>query len=668
MKTLALDLETYSAGNLSRGGVYAYSEDESFDILLMAYSIDSGPVQLVDLASGEDIPPKVLNALLNPRVEKWAYNASFERVCLSRFIKKYYGILLEDTEFLDPTGWRCSMVWATALGLPAGLAASINAANVKTQKLDEGKALIKWFCQPAPRAKNQAQGLFEATITRREPKDHPEKWEQFRAYNVRDVEAEEALRAYLQAEPLPAWVWEQYEVDQRVNDTGVLVDQVMVDGAITMDEKHTGQAHAQAQKLTGLDNPNSPIQLKNWLEENGCPLPDLRKQTVEDALATATGDAKQVLELRQLMARSSTKKYEAMRDASCIDGRARGLMQFYGAGRTGRWAGRRIQPQNLPRNRMGGAELNLARTMITEQDSIEDVELLFGDVPDTLSQLVRTALIPTPGYEFLVADYSAIEARVLAWLAGEDTTLDAFREGKDIYCATASAMFGVPVENHGVNGHLRQKGKIAVLACGYQGATGALKAMGAERMGLDEAELQPIVDAWRTANPHIVAFWDDLNTTALDTVSTGRTNTLKTTHTQITTRRTKLGDLAIKLPSGRELHYRQPSITTNRWGHPALQFQAPAASGKTTTEQTYGGKLTENVTQAVARDILADALTRVMRTDGARVVFHVHDEIVVEETPGAKNTLTELMSQAPAWAEGLPLTADYYTCPYYQKD
>lgn len=654
MNTLTCDIETYSPVNLTKAGVYPYAEHDEFDILLFGYSIDGNPVQVVDLASGETLPQTVLEALTDSRIVKWAFNATFERVCISAWLRKRYPEILSEG-FLDPAQWRCSMIWAAYLGLPMSLEQAGQALNLDVQKDSAGKRLIKQFCTPA------APSMLNGGGRRNPPSSDPDGWQEFKDYNRRDVEVELAIHDRLSAFPVPDDEWAAYVLDQRINDTGIRLDQGFVDKAVDINNRYRDKTLAQAQKLTGLENPNSPIQLKEWLTTHGVTLPSLSKVDVDTALETATGTVKTVLTLREELAKSSVKKYQAMQTAVCSDGRARGLIQFYGAGRTGRFAGRLIQVQNLPRNYL--PDLTQARTLVQNGDG-EALELLYDSVPDTLSQLIRTAFIPSPGNRFIVADFSAIEARVIAWLAGEDTTLDAFRAGKDLYCETASRMFGVPVSKHGVNAELRQKGKIAVLACGYGGSTGALKAMGALRMGLAESELKPLVDAWRAANPSIVGLWADVEQAAITTVSTRQPTQVGSLHFTH-----ESGILFITLPSGRRLAYVQPRLGENRFGGTSITYQGLSTGRKWGRLETYGGKLVENIVQAIARDLLVHAMHTVTQS-GYRIVMHVHDEIIIDHPTGTGSVehVCQLMSKTPAWAEGLPLNADGYECSFYRKD
>lgn len=639
MRSMSIDIETRSAVDLNKSGVYRYANDPSFTILLFSYSVDAGPVEVLDLTR-EPLPQHIIDALADPLVVKWAFNANFERVCLSAFLGTP----------LDPRQWKCSMVWATSLGLPASLESVATALNLPVKKDATGKKLIRTFSLPTK------DGTFI------EPESDRVAWQQFIDYNQRDVEVEVAIQHALADHPLPASEWEAYWLDQSINDRGIRIDTSLARNALEADTTHRAAVLARAQELTGLDNPNSPIQLREWLAAHNCPIPSLSNADVTAAMSSATGEVAQMLALRGQLAKSSVKKYQAMLNVAGADNRARGLIQFYGAGRTGRFAGRLVQVHNLPRNYL--PDLNQARALLACGDG-EAIDLLYPSLADTLSQLIRTAFIPTPGHSFVVADFSAIEARVLAWLARQQSTLAAFTEGKDLYCATASHMFGVRVEKHGINSDLRQKGKIAVLACGYQGSVGALKAMGALTMGLKESELQPIVDAWRVANPNVVTLWADVDTTVKDVITSGQTARLD----RLTF---CLNDdiLFIRLPSGRSLAYQQPRIGTNRFGHPSITYMGLGSSRKWERIETYGGKLVENIVQAIARDILVHAMT-VLEQSNHRIVMHVHDEVVIDHPGTGSNVIEEvcrLMSTVPAWARGLPLDADGYTCDFYMKD
>ncbi|MFS0469818.1 DNA polymerase, partial [Corynebacterium striatum] len=571
----------------------------------------------------------------------------------SAWLARHHPDLIAGRNFLDPAQWRCTMVWSAYLGLPMSLEQVATVLDLPVRKDSAGKKLITRFCTPArPSVLNQGE-------MRNLPASDPDGWEQFISYNRRDVEVELAIHDRLAGFPMPEAEWVTYALDQNINDTGIRLDRVLVDHAVQCDRQHRATTLARAQELTGLENPNSPIQLKDWLTAHGTPLQSLTKDEVSAALDTATGEVREVLQLRGELAKSSVKKYETMQHVAGRDGRGRGFLQFYGAGRTGRFAGRLVQVQNLPRNYL--PDLCEARDLVRTGE-FEAVELLYDSVPDTLSQLIRTAFVPADGHRFVVADFSAIEARVIAWLAGEATTLQAFRDGKDLYCETASRMFGVPVDKHGVNSGLRQKGKIAVLACGYQGGVGALKAMGALRMGLAESELQPLVDAWRAANPSVVQLWADINAAAIEAISTRQP-----TGVGALTFTVESGIMFVRLPSGRRLAYVKPKLGENRFGGTAITHEGIATGRKWGQLETYGGKLTENIVQAVARDLLTFGMHQVDRA-GYRIVMHVHDEIVVETATATVDEICELMATAPDWAAGLPLAADGYACDFYMKD
>lgn len=654
MKTLSLDLETYSSVDLGKSSVYRYVESPDFDILLLGYSADGGEVQVVDLAQGEQIPTEVIDALTDECVCKWAFNAQFERVCLSQWLRRN-GYPLRNERYaapddpcmayLNPAGWHCTMVWSAYLGLPLSLKDVGAALGLDKQKLTEGKELIRYFCVPGKDA------------TRRMPASAPEKWATFRAYNLRDVETEMAIQERLRKYPVPEEVWSQYHLDQQINDRGIGVDRTLVRGAIGIDKRSREELTARLQELTMLDNPNSVQQMKDWLAANGLQTDTLGKKQVAELLKTAPEPLKSVLVLRQQLAKSSVKKYQAMENAVCADGRVRGCFQFYGA-RTGRWAGRNIQLQNLPQNRM--PDLEQARSLVRAGD-YDSVRLLYDSTPDVLSQLIRTALIPNPGKTFFVSDFSAIEARVIAWLAGEQWRQQVFAEGKDIYCASASQMFGVPVEKHGVNGHLRQKGKIAELALGYGGSVGALKAMGAIEMGLKEDELKPLVDAWRTANPMIVKLWWEVDRAVTRAVSD---KTATETHSIRFT--CQSGMLFITLPSGRRLAYVKPRIGENQFGGSAITYMGTNAAKQWARLESYGPKFVENIVQAISRDILCHAMQALR---DCAIVAHVHDEVILEADPGMSlEAVCERMGRTPPWAQGLLLRADGYATPFYKKD
>ena len=646
MQTLSIDLETYSDQPLAKTGVYRYVESPDFEILLFAYSVDGGPVRQIDLACGEKIPPTILAALEDDKVTKWAFNANFERICLSRFLGYPTG------DYLEPDSWKCSMVWAAYMGLPLSLEGAGAVLGLEKQKLAEGKDLIKYFCQPCAPTKSNGQR------TRNLPKHAPDKWLAFKKYNIRDVETEMSIQARLLKYPVPDSVWEEYHLDQEINDRGVGLDMELVRQAIQMDGRSRSELTQAMKELTSLDNPNSVQQMKQWLADNGVETDTLGKKAVAELLKTAPQQLQKVLTLRQQLAKSSVKKYQAMETAVCADGRARGMFQFYGANRTGRWAGRTIQMQNLPQNHLD--DLSEARGLVRVGD-FDALEMLYEDVPDTLSQLIRTAFVPQGDRKFIVADFSAIEARVIAWLAGEKWRKDVFAEGKDIYCASASQMFGVPVEKHGVNGHLRQKGKIAELALGYGGSVGALKAMGALEMGLSEDELPSLVSAWRQANPKIVQFWWAVDRAAMDAVSH---KTVTKTHGIVFSARN--GMLFITLPSGRNLSYVKPRIGENRFGGICITYEGVGGTKKWERINSYGPKFVENIVQATSRDILSCAMQTLRYCS---IVMHIHDEVVIEaDRRMSLQAVCDQMGRTPPWANGLQLRADGYETDFYKKD
>ena len=646
MKNLSIDIETYSDQNLAKTGVYRYVESPVFEILLFSYSADGEPVRLVDLACGETIPAEIIAALTDDTVTKWAFNATFERICLSRFLG------LPTGEYLEPESWRCSMVWAATMGLPLSLEGVGAVLGLEKQKLTEGKELIKYFCQPCAPTKTNGQR------TRNLPAHAPEKWLTFKKYNIRDVETEMAIQARLVKYPVPESIWEEYHIDQEINDRGVAMDMELVKQAILLDQQSRSDLMQAMKSLTDLENPNSVQQMKLWLADNGLETDTLGKKAVAEMLKTATPEMRRVLTLRQQLAKSSVKKYQAMETAVCADGRARGMFQFYGANRTGRWAGRIIQMQNLPQNHL--SNLEIAREFVRD-GNFDAVELLFDDVPDTLSQLIRTAFVPRAGAKLIVADFSAIEARVIAWLAGEEWRQKVFAQGKDIYCASASQMFGVPVEKHGVNGHLRQKGKIAELALGYGGSVGALKAMGALEMGLTEEELPLLVDAWRQSNPNITKLWWDVDHAVMEAVRFKHTTT-----THGITFSCKSGMLFITLPSGRRLAYVKPKIGTNKFGGDCITYEGVGSTKKWERLDSYGPKFVENIVQATARDILCYAM-QTLRC--CSIVMHIHDEVVIEADPRmSMEAVCDQMGRTPPWAKGLQLRADGYETDFYKKD
>lgn len=654
MKTLSLDLETYSSVDLGKSSVYRYVESPDFDILLLGFSADGSQVQVVDLAQGEQIPPEIIDALSDERVHKWAFNANFERVCLSEWLRRNsYPLHNEHYStpddpcmgYLDPVGWHCTMVWSAYLGLPLSLKDAGFVLGLDKQKLTEGKDLIKYFC------------VLGKDGQRHLPTDAPDKWVAFKAYNLRDVETEMSIQERLRKYPVPDAVWDQYHLDQQINDRGIAVDMTLVRSAISIDERSREELTAKLKELTMLENPNSVQQMKDWLAGNGLETETLGKKQVAELLKTAPEPLRSVLVLRQQLAKSSVKKYQAMEATVCADGRVRGCFQFYGA-RTGRWAGRNIQLQNLPQNKM--PDLEQARAIVRAGD-YDAVRMLYDSTPDVLSQLIRTTFVPRSGHTFFVADFSAIEARLIAWLAGEDWRQQVFADGKDIYCASASQMFGVPVEKHGINGHLRQKGKIAELALGYGGSVGALKAMGALEMGLQEEELKPLVDAWRTANPMIVKLWwavDDAVMTAIRVKSSTETHGISFT--------CQSGMLFITLPSGRQLSYVKPRIGENQFGSPAATYMGLSAVRQWDRLESYGPKFVENIVQAISRDVLCYAM-QTLRC--CFIVAHVHDELIIEADPRMSlEAVCEQMGRTPPWAPGLQLRADGYATDFYKKD
>ena len=662
MQTLSIDIETYSSVSLTKAGVYKYTESPDFEILLFGYSIDGAPVEVIDLACGEKIPSQILDALTDEYVTKWAFNASFERICLSRYLSDLglpldpfhdnHPLSTEPTRYLNPEGWRCSMIWSATMGLPLSLEGVGAVLGLEKQKLTEGKELIKYFCQPcAPTKSNGGR-------TRNRPSDSPEKWDAFKRYNLRDVEAEQSIQMKLSKFPVPDFVWEEYHLDQEINDRGVMLDMELVQKAIDMDSISRKKLTGAMKDITELDNPNSVQQMKQWLSDNGLETDTLGKKAVAELIKTAPEELQEVLMLRQQLAKSSVKKYQTMETCVCSDSRARGMFQFYGANRTGRWAGRLIQMQNLPQNHL--PDLSEARGLVRSGD-FDSIEMLYEDVPDTLSQLIRTAFIPKPGMKFVVADFSAIEARVIAWLAGEEWRQKVFAKGGDIYCASASQMFKVPVEKHGINGHLRQKGKIAELALGYGGSTGALKAMGALEMGLTEDELYPLVDAWRQSNPNIVKLWWDIDKAATEAVRNKHTNE---SHGIVFS--CQSGMLFITLPSGRRLAYVKPRIGENQFGGSCITYEGVGSTKKWERLETYGPKLVENIVQATSRDILCHAM-KTLRCSS--IVMHIHDELVIEAEPAVSlEAVCEQMGRTPSWAKGLLLRADGYETSFYRKD
>ena len=646
MKNLSVDLETFSSEDIGKTGVYRYCEADDFEVLLFGYSVDAGPVQVVDLACGERLPIEIRHALTDPSVTKWAFNASFERICLSRYLGMPSG------EYLDPEEWCCSMVWSAYLGLPLSLAGVGAVLKLEKQKLETGKDLIRYFCQPcAPTKMNGGRTRNRAT-------DAPDKWALFKSYNLRDVETEMAIQEALSRFPVPDFVWDEYHLDQEINDRGIRLDMTLVENAIRMDELSREELTEKMQALTALDNPNSVAQMKAWLADNGLELESLDKKELAVALKDAPDSLGDVLLLRQQLAKASVKKYQAMRNCICSDGRAHGMFMFYGATRTGRFSGRLIQLQNLPQNHM--TDLKQARALVRSGD-YETLRMLYDSVPDVLSELIRTAFVPYGGGKFIVSDFSAIEARVIAWLAGEQWRLEVFQNGGDIYCASASQMFRVPVEKHGVNGHLRQKGKIAELALGYGGSVGALKAMGALEMGLKEDELKPLVDAWRKANPNITRLWWDVDAAVKQTVServSSETHGIRFVY--------ESGFLYICLPSGRRLAYVKPRIGENKFGGESVTYEGIGGTKKWERLESYGPKFVENIVQAISRDILCYAMKSLRCCN---IVAHVHDEIIIEaDQQMSPQAVCEQMGRTPPWAKGLILCADGFETQFYKKD
>ncbi len=659
IKNLSLDLETKSSVDIGKAGAYKYAESPDFDILLFGVSVNHGPITVYDLACGDTVPEKIIAALSDDRVTKWAYNASFERVCLSVWLRRNYPEHFRSysipgdpvQSYLDPASWKCTLVWAAYNGLPLGLEKVGAVLGFEEQKLKEGKDLIKYFCCPCKPTKSNGGRTWNL------PHHAPEKWELFKKYNNRDVQVEMQIQERLKNYPVPDFVWDEYHLDQQINDRGIMIDQDMVREALRIDELSKTDLTVRMQKKTGLDNPNSVIQMKDYLAENGMEVESLGKKDVAAMIKTAPEDLAEVLSLRLQLAKSSVRKYQAMQNAVCADGRCHGMFQFYGANRSGRWAGRLIQLQNLPQNHMD--DLEQARDLVKAGD-YEMLDMLYDSVPGVLSELIRTAFIPRPGYRFVVSDFSAIEARVLSHLAGETWRAEVFHKGRDIYCESASRMFGVPVEKHGQNSHLRQKGKIAELALGYGGSVGALKAMGALDMGLTEEELQPLVDMWRSSNPNITAYWWAVDTAVKDAIK-------QRTRTQVggITFVMKNGMLFITLPSGRRLAYVKPRIGENRFGGESVTYMGIDAQKKWSRIESYGPKFVENIVQAVSRDILSYA----MRTlSYCQIVGHVHDELIIECSPDVSlDAICEQMGRTPPWIPGIELRADGYECGFYQK-
>lgn len=660
MKEMSIDLETYSDVNITKCGAYKYAESEEFEILLFGVSVDGGPVTVYDLACGDTIPEEILAALSDEKVTKWAFNASFERICLSNWLKKHrpeyftgYSIPEDPaSQYLNPASWKCTMIWSAYMGLPLSLEGVGAVLKLQDQKLKEGKDLIRYFCSPCKPTKSNGGR------TRNLPDHDSEKWSLFKSYNKRDVEVEMAIQKRLSKYPVPDFIWDEYHLDQEINDRGIALDMDVVENAITFDERSKAALSETMQDITGVENPNSVVQMKAWLSENGVEAESLGKKDVAKLINDTDGQVEEALRLRLQLAKSSVKKYQAMQNAVCRDGRAHGMFQFYGANRSGRWAGRLIQLQNLPQNHM--PDLAEARAIVKAGD-YDTLQLLYDDIPDTLSQLIRTAFVPSPGYKFIVSDFSAIEARVLAYLAGETWRSKVFAEGKDIYCASASQMFGVPVEKHGINGHLRQKGKIAELALGYGGSVGALKSMGALEMGLTEEELQPLVNSWRNSNPMITTFWWDIDRAVKTTIT-------QRTQTEVRGIRFfyKSGMLFIKLPSGRLLSYVKPRIGENQYGGESVTYEGVGSTKKWERIESYGPKFVENIVQAVSRDILCYAMKTLRH---CFIVGHVHDELIIECSPDVDlNVICKQMGRSPEWLPDILLRADGYETNFYKKD
>ena len=649
MQKISIDIETFSDVDLIRCGVYKYADSPNFEMLLFAYAVDDGDVHIIDIAGGEELPEEIIQAIKSDTVVKTAYNAQFERVCLSRYLK------LPEGEYLNPQSWYCTAVQAAELALPLSLADVGSVLGLERQKMTEGKELIKYFCVPCKPTKSNGNR------TRNRPCHDINKWETFKKYCMRDVDVERQIADKLKMYPISDEEHRLYVLDQIINDRGVLVDGELAEQAVKLNSIQTAVAVEQAYMITGLENPNSVTQLKQWLKENGVEIESLSKKAVKSLADETDGDVSEMLKLRLLMAKTSVKKYEAVIRSVCRDNRVHGMMRFCGANRTGRWSGNILQPQNLPQNHL--PDLTLARDIVKDGD-FEMLDMMFGNVPNVLSELIRTVLIPKPNHRFIVADFSAIEARVLAWIAGEQWRIDTFKNGGDIYCASASKMFKVPVEKHGVNGELRQKGKISELACGYGGSVGALKNMGAVEMGVQENELQGLINDWRNANPHIVRFWYEVGNAAMKAIKEKTTVPLGKLVFAY-----ERGILFIRLPSGRRLSYIKPRIGTNRFGGDSITYMGINSAKKWDRLETFGGKLTENIVQGTARDLLANALINAANA-GYDTVFHVHDEIICEVPNGygSVDELCRLMCIKPEWADGLPLNADGFECEYYKKE
>lgn len=664
IREMSIDVETYSDIDITKCGAYKYAESDHFEILLFGVSVNGGPVKVYDLACGDTIPEEILAALSDENITKWAFNASFERICLSNWLKRHYPehfrgySIPEDpaSKYLDPSSWKCTMIWAAYMGLPLSLEGVGAVLKLQDQKLKEGKDLIRYFCKPCKPTK------ANAGRTRNLPQHDSEKWILFKEYNRRDVEVEIAIKQKLARFPVPDFIWDEYHLDQEINDHGIMIDPEFVSNAIAFDERSKASLMSKMRDITGIDNPNSVQQIKKWLSDRGVEMESLGKKEVakfvKDSIGNMDSNITEALKLRLQLAKSSVRKYQAMQNVMCSDGRAHGMFQFYGANRSGRWAGRLIQLQNLPQNHI--PDLAEARALVRSGD-YDTMNLLYNDIPDTLSQLIRTAFIPKPGCKFIVSDYSAIEARVLAHIAGEKWRSKVFAEGKDIYCASASQMFGVPVEKHDINSHLRQKGKIAELALGYGGSVGALKSMGALDNGLQEEELQPLVNAWRQANPNIVHFWWDVDNAVKTTVRQRIKTEIRGIRFSY-----KSGMLFITLPSGRQLAYVKPRIGENRFGGESVTYEGIGATKKWERIESYGPKFVENIVQAISRDLLCFAMRNL---SFCQIVGHVHDEVIIECSPEVSvQSLCGIMSRSPDWMPGILIRGDGYQCDFYQKD
>ncbi len=659
MKEISIDIETYSDVDLQKSGVYKYAQSSNFEVLLFSYSIDGSPVKCVDLACGEMIPEEVRDALTDENVTKWAYNAMFERVCLSEYLRKNYPSksrsysIPEDSvrNYLDPSGWKCDMIGVAYLGLPLKLADSGRILGLDEQKMVEGKELIKYFCVPCKPTKTNGNR------TRNLPHHDPEKWALFKKYNIRDVEVEMNIHKRCAKYPVPEFVWDEYHQDQEINDRGIRIDTMLVEEAIAMDERSQSELTGALKELTALENPNSVKQMKDWLADKGMVVDSLGKKQVKELITAAPAELKKVLELRQMSAKSSVKKYTAMQNMMCADDRARGCFAFYGS-HTGRFAGRGIQLQNLPKNNL--KELAEVRETV-KAGNYNLLARLYDSVPEVLSELVRTALIPRDGFKFVVADFSAIEARVLSWLAQEEWRMKVFAENGDIYCETASRMFHKPVVKNGINGELRAKGKQCELSCGYGGSVGALRNMGAIEAGMKEEELQPLVDMWRESNPKIVALWyaiDDAAKKAIMGQTTAETHGIKFEY--------RSSMLFIHLPSGRTLAYVKPKIGINKYGSESITYEGTDMTKHWGRLETFGGKLTENIIQALSRDILCFAMKNLSYMF---ICAHVHDEVILECSEGVSDEVVcDIMSRVPSWADGLLLKAEGFVSPFYKKE